>query len=150
MGLEDAQAQLHGDITTYGWHVVKVGADDAGPSFAFTIGLYKSYGKPELIVFGLPPDDMHQLLNAMGEAIRDGKSFLVGPEYENVLPGYSCTFRRVPARGYHEYLRYACWYYNGDAFPALQLIWPDREHRFPWTAPADAWVRRVQPVLADQ
>ena len=68
-------AQMRSDIETYGWHVIKVLEDDEGPGFAFTIGLFKRFGHPELIVFGLPLDTMHEMLNAAGEAeMPDGPS----------------------------------------------------------------------------
>jgi hypothetical protein len=63
--------------------------------------------------------------------------------------GYSCTFRTVPRRHYEAYLGSASWYYEGDDFPVLQLIRPDREHRYPWAAPDDAGIRKAQPILAD-
>jgi Domain of unknown function (DUF4262) len=130
-------AQMRADIATYGWHVVKVLEDDEGPAFAFTIGLWKRFEHPELIVFGLPLEIMHQMLYA------------AGLDYDDILEGYSCTFRPVPRRRYEEYLGSARWYYESDDFPALQLIWPDREHRYPWATPAEAWIRTAQPVLAD-
>jgi uncharacterized protein DUF4262 len=148
--MNPGEAQVHADIATYGWHVVKVTEDDEGPGFAFTIGLHKRFEHPELIVFGLPLDTMHLMLNAAGEAVRAGRAYAVGQSYDDVLNGYSCTFRPVPRRHYEAFLGYARWYYRGDDFPALQLVWPDREHRYPWAAPADAWIRTGQPVLADQ
>jgi hypothetical protein len=48
--------------------VVKVFGDDEGPGFAFTIGLYQRFRHPELLVFGLPLDTMHLMLNGAGEA----------------------------------------------------------------------------------
>jgi hypothetical protein len=143
-------AQIQADIDTYGWHVIKVCEDDEGPGFAFTIGLFRRFQHPELIIFGLPPDTMHLMLNAAGEAIRAGRSYTPGNDYDDILEGYDCTFRTVPRRQYKEYLGYARWYYQGDDFPALQLVWPDREHRYPWAAPSDAWIRTGQPVLADE
>ncbi len=148
--MSSGDAQVHADIATYGWHVVKVLEDDEGPGFAFTIGLYQRFEHPELIVFGLPPDTMHLMLNGAGEAVRAGQTYTAGRSYGDILEGYNCTFRPVPRRHYEAYLGYARWYYDGDGFPALQLIWPDREHRYPWTAPADAWIRTGQPVLADE
>jgi hypothetical protein len=141
--------QMRADIATYGWHVIKVFEDDEGPAFAFTIGLYRRFEHPELIVFGLPLDTMHLMLNGAGEAVRAGRSYVAGQDYEDILEGYSCTFRPVPTRLYEEYLGSARGYYESDEFPAMQLIWPDREHRYPWAAPPDAWIRRAQPVLAD-
>jgi hypothetical protein len=142
-------AQMRADIATYGWHVIKVHEDDKGPGFAFTIGLFRRFEHPELIVFGLPADTMHLMLNAAGAAVRDGRVYGVGRDYDDILEGYNCTFRPVPRSQYDEYLGSARGYYDGDDFPALQLVWPDRDHRYPWAAPSEAWIRTAQPVLAD-
>lgn len=139
---------MRADIATYGWHVIMVREDDKGPAFAFTMGLYQHFGHPEL-VFGLPLDTMHVMLNCAGASVRAGGSYLAGQNHDDILEGYSCTFRPVSRQHYEEYLGSACWYYEGDDFPALQLIWPDGEHRYPWAAPADAWIRQAQSVLAD-
>jgi hypothetical protein len=143
-------AQMRADIATHGWHVIKVFEDAEGPGFAFTIGLYKRFAHPELVVFGLPLETMHLMLNAAGEAIRAGQTFGVGQKSDDILQGYSCTFRPFPREHYEAYLGSGRWFYDGDDFPALQLIWPDREHRFPWAAPVDGWIRQAQPVLADE
>jgi hypothetical protein len=60
--MTDGDAQIEADIATYGWHVIEVLEDDEGPAFAFTIGLYKRFEHPELVVFGLPLDTMHLML----------------------------------------------------------------------------------------
>ena len=147
---DPGDAKVHADIASFGWHVVEVREDDEGPGFAFTIGLYQRFQHPELIVFGLPLDTMLLMLNAAGEAVRAGRTFAAGQSSDDVLEGYECTFRPVPPKHYDAFLGYAVWYYDGDEFPTLQLIWPDREHRYPWAAPAGAWIRAAQPVLADQ
>ena len=33
---------------------------------------------------------------------------------------------------YHHFLGYANWFYQGEDYPALQCIWPDKNSRFPW------------------
>ena len=71
-------AQMRADIATYGWHVVKVLEDDEGPAFAFTIGLWQRFQHPELIVFGLPLETMHQMLNGAGAAVRAGRPYAAG------------------------------------------------------------------------
>ena len=147
--MDSDDAQVHADIARYGWHVVQVPEDSEGPGFAFTIGLYTRFAHPELLIFGLPLDTMLRLLNVAGEAVRAGRVYVAGQDYDDLLEGYSCTFRPVPVKQYDDYLGYALWYYRGDDFPTLQLVWPDREHRYPWAAPADAWIRDAQPVLAD-
>jgi hypothetical protein len=34
------------DVQNHGWHDVKVMGDAEGPAFAYTIGLYHSFGHP--------------------------------------------------------------------------------------------------------
>jgi hypothetical protein len=58
-------------------------------------------------------------------------------------------FRRVLKRHYREYLGYARWFYQGDAFPALQCVWPDKAYRYPWHRHASEPFRQRQPVLYD-
>jgi hypothetical protein len=142
-------AQMRSDIATYGWHVIQVAEDDEGPGFAYTIGLFERFAHPELIVFGLPLETMHRMLNGAGAAVRGDRVYRAGRDYDEILEGYQCTFRPVPRSRYKEYLGTACGHYGRDDFPALQLIWPDREQRYPWAAPDDAWIRMAQPVLAD-
>lgn len=34
-------------------------------------------------------------------------------------------------RRYREYLGYARWFYDGDGFDVLQIVWPDKQASFP-------------------
>jgi Domain of unknown function (DUF4262) len=36
------------DLETFGWHVVCVKEDSVGPAFAYSIGLQKTFGHPEI------------------------------------------------------------------------------------------------------
>jgi len=42
------------------------------------------------------------------------------------------------------------WFYGGDDFPCLQIVWPDRAGRFPWEADFDAQFEGNQPDLTEQ
>nr|WP_315138904.1 DUF4262 domain-containing protein [uncultured Capnocytophaga sp.] len=44
------------DIEKYGFGVIMVPQTDYLPSFAYTVGLWKSYKHPELITLGMPID----------------------------------------------------------------------------------------------
>ena len=46
------QKLLH-DVAKFGWHCMKVFGDNEHEPFAYTIGLFKSYGYPELLIYGL-------------------------------------------------------------------------------------------------
>jgi uncharacterized protein DUF4262 len=46
--LDDHERKAVADVKKHGWHVLKVLEDDRGPAFAYTVGLYHSFGHPEL------------------------------------------------------------------------------------------------------
>jgi hypothetical protein len=50
------------DIADFGWHCVNTLAEDEHVAYSFTVGLFQSYGHPELIIFGLPSQVAHQVL----------------------------------------------------------------------------------------
>ena len=135
------------DVEELGWHVIKVAEDAAGPGFAFTIGLTHNFGHPELIVFGLPPDVMHQILNLAGDNIRAcAEKFESGMKTTELLEGYPCCFIEFPKSSYHEFLGYAIWFYKGEEFDVLQCVWPDKAGRFPWEAGVLDEFKKSQPV----
>lgn len=133
----------------YGWHVVKVLEDSRDPPFAYTVGLFQTFGHAEILVIGLPHPVAHVLLNDVGAAARAGRRFQVGRRYAELLVGYECTFREVPRRGYPSYLGRALWFYGRTTFPALQLVYPDRHGRWPWQEGVSPEFRARQPVIAN-
>jgi hypothetical protein len=135
------------DIREHGWHVVKVMEDDAGPAHAFSIGLHETHDHPEIVVTGPDLDVLHQLVNALGEDVREGRRFEPGQEYDRILAGLRCHFRTVHPANYGDFLGYAGWYYAGAAFPALQCVWPDPQGRFPWDPDFPAELAPQQPDL---
>lgn len=127
------------NIEEFGWHVVLVPDDEEGPGFAYSIGQ-----EPEIIVFGLPHDVMHAVVNAAGEAAE------IRPDVP--LPGYlegvPVVFKRVDKARYKDYLGYAMWYHEGSGFDVLQCVWPDKAGKFPWDAGFREDLLPLQPLLA--
>ena len=138
------------DVRNHGWHVLKVMEDNEGPAFAYTVGLYHSFGHPELIVVGLPLDVGHSVLNIAGESIRRGNRYLAGTQSDEFLEDRACAFRRMPESQYRHYLGWNLWFYDGAPFPALQMIWADQQGRWPWESAVAPEVRERQPVIEDQ
>jgi hypothetical protein len=147
--LEDDERKLVEDVGTFGWHVIAVEDDEEGPGFAYTIGLHHSFGHPEIIVFGLRMETLFQIVNTIGEAVKEGTKFEADHESDDVLDDYLVHFRAVEKELYGEYLGYAQWFYNGDGFPALQCVWPDSEGRYPWHPEIDAKFAERQPILGN-
>ena len=142
---------LKADIAAHGWIVMKIEEDASGPGFAYSIGLYGAFGHPEVIIVGLPTDVAHQLINDLGRAVRDeGRRFAAGAVSDEFLEGYAVTFRAVPEYQYAAYLGHGCRVYEQQPFPVLQMIYPDRDGRWPWQDGVTESFRANQPVLADE
>jgi hypothetical protein len=147
-GLDDEK--LVADVKQYGWHVVKVLDKDGTPGWAFSVGLYKNFDHPEIIVFGLNDEVAHFLINAIGDEVRAGKRFAAEGLYSDLIDTYSCIFKPVNSVWYHDFLGYANWFYSGQNYPALQCIWPDKSRRFPWDPEFNPnWVW-AQPLLFNE
>jgi hypothetical protein len=145
---EDRERKLLADIEEYGWHVVLIPEDDEGPAFAYSIGLFKTFGHPEVVVFGLDLDVMHQMINLIGEEVRRGRHFSDGESASGILEGYDVRFCEAARKHYHDHFGYARWFYGGDDFPALQCLWPDRRGRFPTDPGYPESLHLRQPLLA--
>jgi len=135
------------DVNTSGWHVVQVAPQGGHHGWAFSIGLFHTFRHPEIVVFGLPDDVMDTLIHTIGNAIRRGVAFQDGHENPDLMRPYRCVFKTVEPLWYARVLAHATWFYGGHDFPALQLFWPDREHRFPWHEAFDPELVSFQPLL---
>jgi hypothetical protein len=146
-GHSAAEAKLLADIDSEGVHLVHVPGDDEGPGFTFTVGLFHSFGQAEVIVFGLPPEVAHELLNVLTDECDDGKKFAGGEKHEGLLVDYPVRFVAVPEAVLADYFGMALWAYEGTPFPAVQLVWPDKQGRWPWSEGVREGFRAGQPVL---
>ena len=87
------------------------------------------------------------ILSNIATRVREGARFEPGGDYAGILEDYPVRFCAVGREFYHDYLGYARWFYQGDDFPTLQCLLPDRERRFPWEAGFSPGLQRRQPVL---
>ena len=145
---DDRERKLVSDIEEFGWHVVLIPEDGEGPAFAYSVGLYKTFGHPELIVFGIDLRVMHLTINLVGQELRRGRHFSEGESVPDILNNSGTLFLKVARRHYQEYLACARWFYKGDDFPALQCLWPDTQGRFPTDPDFPESLRPRQPLLA--
>lgn len=141
------EKKLIDDIAEYGWHVLNVQGDESGPGFCYSVGLHKTFGAPELLVIGLPPDVAHEIINIIGDDIASGKKYESGRYYSDIIEGYDCYMTSVDKSFYKEYFGYGIWYYKNEDFPVLQCIYPDKDNVFPWDWSDEE--RLFQPILGD-
>jgi hypothetical protein len=145
--LQPADRKLLDDVDEFGVHVVHVPEDEDGPGFSFTVGLWHTFQQPEVVVFGLAEDVAHDLLNAIADEAADDRKFLADSRHDDVLVGYPVRFFAVPKSSYEDVLGSAVWAYEGDDFPAVQLVWPDKQGRWPWDPDVREGFASAQPVL---
>ncbi|MGH3488458.1 MAG: DUF4262 domain-containing protein [Actinopolymorphaceae bacterium] len=106
---------------------------DAEPPFAYTIGLTRFQGHPEIITFGLCVDHLGDTLNVLGEAVRVGID-VRSPAFLDELFQPDTT-RMITVEDSSRHLLGANRVYRAAGqppVPALQLIWADGEGLFPW------------------
>jgi hypothetical protein len=145
--LPPPDAKLFDDIDEYGVHIVHVPEDDDDPAYSFTVGLWHSFEQPEVVVFGLPEPVAHELLNSLADECSEDRKFLPDSRHDGVLVGYPVRFVAVPKQHYDGYLGSAVWAYEGDEFPCVQLVWPDKQGRWPWDNGVREGFADSQPVL---
>ena len=137
------------DVGRYGLHIVHVLEEGDLPPFAYTVGLCHTFAHPEVLVYGLPKTTAHNLLNHLADQLRKGRKYAAGEICDDLVEGYRVTFRIVPHAKYREHLGWAAGFNERPDFPALQLIYPDRQGQWPWDEGASAAFRHQQLVLAD-
>lgn len=140
--------KLLSDVRDFGWHIVAIAADDEGPGFAFTVGLYLRTLQPEVLIMGVPQDPSMRVLNSIGEFLIGGGVLSEGQRYPKFVDRCDVVFRRVAIKHYRDYLGYARWFYRslqGD-FPVVQCIWPDLQGIFPWE---DGYTERFRVLQRD-
>ena len=148
--LDEGDRKLLSDIDRVGWHVVMIPEEDGSPGWSFSVGLFKTFNHPEVVVFGLPLELSQEVINGIGADIQKSNVFQSGQEYPDILDGVLCTFRPVVQRWYRPFLGYARWYYRGEKFPVLQCFWPDKRQQYPWHPNfKKAWLG-AQPLLFEQ
>lgn len=146
--LDQEDTWLRDTVRTHGWAVQAIFAEgcwgppgcdcglprEVSPPFAYTVGLF-GFGHPEIVVFGLPIDTAHTVLNDLGKRIRQGSAF--DGDADVRVPGWSHRLRLVRFRddadvpvliSAHRFYRAT----QAAPVPTLQAIWDDRDGRFPW------------------
>jgi hypothetical protein len=135
------------DIERYGLHVMRVAGDKEWPEFTYSVGLYHSFGLPEVIILGLRGQLAHSILNELAARARAGKRYQVGEMVDGLLEGFQVTFRPVPPEHLVAHFGWALWYYEGEPFPTLQLVFPSTAGVWPWDPAASEFIRTQQPIL---
>ncbi|WP_316163214.1 DUF4262 domain-containing protein [Bradyrhizobium sp. SZCCHNRI20481] len=147
--LDDGDRTFVAKIRQHGWATTSIGADDEGPGFAYTTGFWLKFGHPELIVFSLPGQTAHDTFWHLYRELEAGRRMPVGSETGDVFENAPAVLLPVAQRHYRDHLGWSRWFYAGDRFECLQLLYPDRDGHFPWSPQISIDIRAAQPDLTE-
>lgn len=134
---DEFEQRVLDDIARVGWSDIGVfpTKDMPGVPFNYTVGLH-NYDHPEILIMGLPNEQLHGVLGAAYNAIKSGTRFTPDMYYNFVLNGHrvACVENLDYLGDYPMTMANAL---NGDGMRAVQLVWPDQNDRFPWHSDFD-------------
>ena len=90
---------------------------------------------------------MHLILNDAGKIIKSGQIIEINKSYDDFFENSKTEFLTVDNNNIIDYFGNAINYYNSQDFPALQLIWTDRNNNFPWDKDYEEEFKFRQPLL---
>jgi hypothetical protein len=136
------------NIENFGCHLVLIEADNYLPAFVYSIGLYERFKHPEIICFGLKTEVMANIINYACDLIKHNQTLTTNKDYSGFLQDFHVQFIEVDKDYYRDYLGYAGWFYNMTFdFSALQLVWTDKQNKFPWEKGFNPNWKFKQPLL---
>ncbi len=139
--------QTTSDIEKFGLSVIIIEATDYLPSFAYSIGLWQKFKHPEIICFGLRTATLHSIINDVADIIKSGQTIEANIIYNEIFENGRTEFLTVNNRNLGDYLGAAIDFYNSKEFPVLQLVWTDRNDKFPWETNFEEEFIYKQPLL---
>jgi len=118
-------------IEEHGCSVISVGRDcKEEMGWTYTIGVYDTCGKPDLITVGLPFKTAHSCLHEAVKRQREDVD-LTQARQRDLIGNVDCEFRPVDPKWVKHLMNWANWYNEGTDYPVLQAVYPDLENRFP-------------------
>jgi hypothetical protein len=138
-------------VRKFGWQVNSISPreDEEGLAFAYTVGVWKTFGFPEILVFSLPNELLGPLLSDIVEEIRADRAPPIGRPTDRLVGNGEAALIPVAKRHYGDYLLSDLWFYDSDDFPCVQLVWPDKSNRLPWDPAFDQSFAQDQPDLSE-
>ncbi len=135
--LDEAEKSFVAEIKEHGWFRTSVFGDDDGPGFSFTTGFWVNGRQPEVIIFSTKIEIAHDVFWDLFRDAKAGRALPIAKRTEGVFGNLPAYAFRVAKRHYADFLGWSRWFYGGNEFSCLQIVWPDRAGVFPWEADFD-------------
>jgi len=147
--LDEHEQEFVADVREHGWFNTGVLAEDDLPGFSYTTGFWLSARLPEAIIFSTKNAVAHDLFWDMYRQGKAGMTYPVSVRTDLVFANLPAYLFPVAKKHYHEHLGWSRWFYGGDDFPCLQIVWPDPKGVFPWEQGFDERFRQDQTDLTE-
>ena len=146
--MDAVDKKVAADVEQIGWSCIGVFPTHEGhsPPFNYTVGLPHSYQHPELLMMGMSNQQLHSCLAVAVQLIQGGTRFAADTYSTEVLVALRVAFVEVLDVHHEDYCLSMATRLQGE-IPALQMVWPDREDRFPWDPDFDPEYKHRQ-ILA--
>ena len=143
------ELKLVEEIGKHGFRVNSVLTDygDKQPPFSYSIGIQKTCGAPELIIFGMSPNLAHHLTWAYFERVKQGQTLRPNQRHWGLLDGYSVFLQQTKRKDREKHMLSCNWLYGTDGYQAVQLIYPHPNGSWPWTTNATDRFQWEQPLI---
>ena len=146
--LDEEELRFVQRIRQHGWFRTQIFADSNYPEFSFTTGFWIGHGFPEIIVFSMPPNIAHDVLWHIYRMISTGSPPPIGELTSTIYANSDALLLPVDRKHYQDRLGWNRWFYGGDEFPCLQLLWPSKEGVFPRHPDSGEALNLAQPDLS--
>jgi Domain of unknown function (DUF4262) len=135
-------------VGEHGWAISGRHGDKVAPPWAYSVGMWVSCQTPELVLCGLPVENGAAIINAIGARLADGTDYSPGDVLDDICPA-PLAFRAVDSswRATDGLLGISNTFYGMVRPPYLQVVWSDRNGRFPWDQGFQPELDRLQPLL---
>jgi hypothetical protein len=130
------RTRIPASVREQGWAIVSWCGQE---SWAYTVGLWESYRRPEVVICGLGHDFAVAVLQHFAERVRNGVEF--PPDRD--LGADPLILRAVHDDWRSDFFPLIGDHYGDEVVPVWQACWPDRRDLFPGEAGFDGG----QPLL---
>lgn len=132
-------------IQKFGWGIVSFEEDK--PLYVTSVGLHKTLSFPEIVIFGLPVEISHRIINSIGLQLKNGRVIKKRTPYTDIIEDYKVMFLEIDRKKRRPYFDLVEDFYEDNKVPVVQMIWSDEANHLPWEEGFDTNLVPIQPVL---
>ncbi|MBB4000481.1 DUF4262 domain-containing protein [Aureimonas pseudogalii] len=148
--LDTSEMAFVAEVREHGFIRTEVSGDREGPGFSYSTGFWVTTSQPEFIMFGMMGEAAHTVFWDLYRDAQAQAALSFGKKTDRVFANLPACIFPIAKRFYADHLGWSRWFYRGDEFPCLQVVWPDREGVFPWEAGFDPAFSDRQSDLTEQ